>query len=206
MLNENLSKVLGVSLSRLKEFVNEAYEIDLDVKKMLGNKRLWALHEEKRAYLYATVKALEPQIAVETGVGPGVSTTFILSALRKGILYSIDLGEKYGEEAERYEIGFVVPDRLKQKWKLILGDSKKLLKELLDELQEIQFFLHDGEHTYENVMFELNEAWKHMKKGVIMVDNFEFNNATVEFSKRVKSKLLVLSHKEGGFAMIPKLE
>jgi len=43
MLNENLSKALGVSLSRLKEFVNEAYEIDLDVKKKLGNKRLWAL-------------------------------------------------------------------------------------------------------------------------------------------------------------------
>jgi len=45
-------------------------------------------------YLYVAVRALKPSIVVETGVGSGMSSSFILRALAMngfGTLYSIDL-------------------------------------------------------------------------------------------------------------------
>jgi hypothetical protein len=165
MIKTQLSQVLGLPEEGLSSLMEEAERIDEEVKVRMGRRIPLALDEEKRPFLYAVVKTLDPKVAVETGVGPGVSTTFILSALRTGKLYSIDLGRTYEGEWGGYQVGFVVPDRLKPKWKLILGDSKKLLAPLLEELGEIQFFLHDGEHTYDNVMFELTQAWNHMKRG-----------------------------------------
>jgi predicted O-methyltransferase YrrM len=205
MIKTQLSQVLGLPEEGLSSLMEEAERIDEEVKVRMGRRIPLALDEEKRPFLYAVVKTLDPKVAVETGVGPGVSTTFILSALRTGKLYSIDLGRTYEGEWGGYQVGFVVPDRLKPKWKLILGDSKKLLAPLLEELGEIQFFLHDGEHTYDNVMFELTQAWNHMKRGVIMVDNFEFNEGTMDFCKRIGIRPLILSKRAGGFAMIPKL-
>ncbi|BCU67877.1 hypothetical protein HS7_13140 [Sulfolobales archaeon HS-7] len=199
-----ISEVLGVDQGIVEGYIGEAGMIDRQVEEKIRGKDLWALTSDKRKYLYAVIKILTPEKVVETGVGSGVSTTFILSALNKGILYSIDLGVKYGEEEETYPVGFVVPEKLKGKWRLIIGDSKKVLPELLSELGIIQVFLHDGDHTYENVKFELSLAWDHMNEGIILVDNFEFNSATRDFCKEKGCTVLKLSDQNGGFAMIKK--
>lgn len=209
-----LSSILGIDEDVFDGFIEEgklvSTEIDGRLKARVGSKYVpGALSPDKRPLLYAVVRALSPENAVETGVHVGVSTTVILKALNNGILYSIDINRVINEPLlpalNGLEVGFLVPEELRHKWRLVIGDSKKVLKQLLDGLGDIQFFLHDSDHSYDHVVYELNEAWNHMRRGIIIIDNFKFSNATIDFANKVNAKVIVLSRSAGGFAMIPRL-
>jgi predicted O-methyltransferase YrrM len=199
---DTLSQLFSVPVSRIEAISGEAKWLMDHVAHRTKGLNLWAVDPEERLALYCTTKLLEPKIAVETGVGPGVSTTFILGALNTGVLHSIDWGKKYGEESKSYPVGFVIPENLKQKWVLHTGDSKTTLKPLLDSLGNVDLFFHDSEHTYEHVLFELTSAWSHMKRGVMLVDNFDWTDAPNHFADEAGSKLFRLT---GDLAVIPKL-
>jgi len=126
------------------------------------------------ALLYIAVRILRPSTVVETGVASGRSSAAILQALadnNKGILYSIDLDQKFAGMPEEYitetgrtefkgfvphgkKPGWLIPDALKNRWELILGDSKIELPKLVSRLEEIDVFYHDSEHSYDNMLFE----------------------------------------------------
>lgn len=198
-----IAELFDTDESRVSKLCNESASAQRAVYGALRGKNLWALTYEKRRALYAITRLLKPAVAVETGVGSGVSTTFILSALRTGVLHSIDLGVKYGEEKEEYPVGFLIPEGLKAKWHLHRGDAKALLEPLLDDLGDIQLFYHDSRHTYAHVYFELKCAWEHMKRGILLVDNFEFTRAPEAFAARVGAPVVKLSSRAGGFCAIP---
>jgi len=149
--------------------------------------------------LYVLTRVLKPSVVVETGVACGVSSAHILMALEMnegGELFSIDLPNyelKYFPKLGLKPVsilprgrspGFAIPSSLKHRWHLRLGSSKEWLSKLLDELKVIDVFLHDSEHTYENMMFEYAEAWKHLHKGGLLIsDNVFINSALRDFSK-----------------------
>jgi len=142
--------------------------------------------------LYAIVRVLKPLTVVETGVASGVSTTLILKALslnRSGCLFSIDMPnlDPLARLPEGKNVGWLVPDDLKGRWHLILGLSKDKLKPLLQELGSIDLFLHDSEHSYENMIFEFKVAWFFLKKGgVLLADDATVNNAFRDFVRANK--------------------
>jgi len=158
--------------------------------------------------LYMVVRAVKPLVVVETGVAAGVSSAFILKALEendKGILYSIDLPNyemvycsKIRKEASSIlppnaKPGFVIPHKLKNRWVLKIGKSSDILPELLNHLGRINLFLHDSEHTYENMMFEYNISWPYLSKGGILLSHdVEWNNAFNDFCLKVKRKPIYL--------------
>ncbi|MCY0862719.1 MAG: class I SAM-dependent methyltransferase, partial [Metallosphaera prunae] len=147
------------------------------------------------------VKQCNPEIVIETGVGPGVSSTMILSALERGVLHSIDVREKL---ENGMALGFLVPERLRGKWRLHIGRSIDVLPNLVREI-EVDIFLHDSEHTFENVMFELRTVWEHLRNGgKIFIDNLDFTDAQRTFAKEKKVRLYRLSEEAGGFGMIVK--
>jgi cephalosporin hydroxylase len=121
--------------------------------------------------LYTVTRKFKPEIVIETGVGPGASSAFILKALednKKGKLYSIDLPgndavvyPKLGKDfnihiPEGFEVGWLIPNWLKHRHELIIGDSTVELPKLLLKLGKVDVFLHDSLHTDEHVLFELN--------------------------------------------------
>jgi predicted O-methyltransferase YrrM len=54
---------------------------------------------------------------------------------------------------------------------------------LLDELGEIDFFIHDSEHSYECMTFEYQQAWKYLKPGGLLVsDDISWNASFDDFS------------------------
>ena len=112
--------------------------------------------------IYNLLNKLKPQVCVETGVSSGVTTTYILAALKmngSGTLTSIDCQEG----------GWLIPEGLKDIWTFKVGYTRDVLPTLLNP---IEFFFHDSLHTYHNMMFELEWAWKMLAKGgVIIVDN-----------------------------------
>lgn len=129
--------------------------------------------------LYVVVRLLKPTLLVETGVGAGISSTYILQALRlngRGKLYSIDLPDQTGLS------GWAVPDKLRGYWDLRLGSSKDLMPALLHETGPIEMFLHDSDHSYENMMFEFRTVWPFLKNhGLFLAHDVGRNDALFDF-------------------------
>ncbi|MGH3117041.1 MAG: class I SAM-dependent methyltransferase [Gaiellales bacterium] len=154
--------------------------------------------------LYGLVRELKPRVAVETGVCNGVSTAFLLLALKRngeGELHSIDLPEVAGEAYEAGTFwdgkggavippgkgpGWMVPDELRARWHLVLGRSQDELPPLLERVGEIDLFMHDSEHSYECMSFEFSTAWAAMRPGgVLIADDVNVNSAWDEFTREI---------------------
>jgi predicted O-methyltransferase YrrM len=133
--------------------------------------------------LYLCVRLARPALVVETGVGAGFSTTFILQALKKnnhGKLYSID----FYKDDER--CGWIIPTDLKNRWKLIRGLSRQALNPLLEQLGSIDVFMHDSDHSYENMMTEFRTVWPFLKSGgIFLAHDVGRNDALFDFCKEV---------------------
>jgi predicted O-methyltransferase YrrM len=166
------------------------------------------------------VREQKPHVAVETGVCNGVSTAFLLLALERngeGELHSIDLPEVAGEEYEQgtfwdgkggavippgKEPGWMVPPELRARWQLVLGRSQDELPPLLERVGEIDFFMHDSEHSYECMSFEFRTAWEALREGgVLIADDVNVNSAWDEFTRAVGREPQALGSK---LAMIVK--
>ena len=142
--------------------------------------------------IFCTVRTLRPTLVVETGVANGVSSTIILEALSRnqsGTLYSIDLPGKDPSAIlpSGCETGWLVPERLRHRWRLLMGETSSVLPELLSKLGTIQMFYHDSDHQYDNMMFEFSSAWKHLENGgIIISDNTDLNPAFKDFCSKVR--------------------
>jgi predicted O-methyltransferase YrrM len=142
------------------------------------------------AVLYALVRSLRPERVIETGTANGVSTTFLLAGLDRngaGRLVSIDLpfAEADGAIApivpgteidildsslvpREKEPGWMVPQELRGRWELRLGDARDLLPVALAEGGELGLFLHDSLHSRDHMLFELEAAWPRLRRGGVL--------------------------------------
>ena len=155
--------------------------------------------------LYILARIFKPSVLVETGVSSGVSSAFTLKALsknNKGKLFSIDLPNQdpSGKAVvpRGGKSGWIIPDNLRERHELIIGDSKKELPKLLDELGTIDWFFHDSLHTYEFMTWEYNQAWNHLRRpGLLLSDDITWNTAFSDFAKKVNSKELATFYNVG---------
>jgi len=127
--------------------------------------------------IWCLVRHLRPTKIVETGVAHGVTSRFILEALKRngdGHLWSIDLPPL--ERHWREQVGVAVGDRFPDRWSYIKGSSRRHLPKLLSQLGEIDLFIHDSLHSERNVRFEIDRAWVALSpKGAIVVDDIDAN-------------------------------
>ena len=165
--------------------------------------------------IYALVRTLQPQVLVETGVCNGVSSAVILKALDangSGRLHSVDLPEFADAESSEHwkgkggavipagqAPGWLVPDDLRARWELTVGRSQDVLPGLLQHLGRIDFFMHDSEHSYECMRFEIELAEQHLAPGApLLVDDAGWTDAFPEF---VDSRGLPSWDLDGGTSM-----
>jgi len=112
---------------------------------------------------------------------------------------------KYLTVSKGEPVGFLVPEELRNKWKLYIGKSSEILPKVLNRLGTIDIFLHDSEHTFENVTFELNIAWDHLKNdGILLIDNLDFTEAPYYFAREKGVKLYKIANEAGGLGLIIK--
>ncbi|WP_224270210.1 class I SAM-dependent methyltransferase [Haloprofundus salinisoli] len=157
----------------------------------LGNETFYDIHKADCVRYYAYIRKYKPQTVVETGVFHGVSTLAILAALDRndsGTLYSIDYSSLLDptDEADvaRYERrrpscsqrdshlipadkepGWVVPEKLHDRWEFVTGRSQRELPKLLSKLESVDMFVHDSEHSKTGMLFEFDLAWEHLAPG-----------------------------------------
>lgn len=160
-----------------------------------------------RAMLYMLLRAVKPKNVIETGVLHGITTSVMLDAIKRnntGKLHSIDLPsyfdvgpsnkDGYNDTLpEALQPGWMVAENTKEYWNLNLGSSEDMLKPLLEELKELDIFIHDSDHTYQNMWFELTTAWPYVKDGGIVVcDNIDANSSFYDFCRTVDRTPIIL--------------
>lgn len=155
---------------------------------------------KKLTFLYDTIKKLKPDICVETGVANGFSTAVMLLALKenkKGKLYSIDICFK--------PTGVIIPKGLVGRWVLIEGMIKPKLTELLRKLKKVDFFLHDGSHTYRDMLNDYTTSWTKLpKNGILVSDDVNYNDAFLDFSNSNNQKHKIFKMEEKLMGVIKK--
>lgn len=211
----------GPTKTLLKSYVNHSVKkaqkelsglSSLSIESIIANPFLSKFHF---TFLYALCRFLQPHTVVETGVGLGTSSNFILQALKDngfGELYSIDCpkstyssdeGIKINEAAYTSEEslpGCLVPEFLRQDWNLLLGKSRDILPPLCEHLGEIDLFFHDSEHTYQNMAEEYETVWPYIRKnGILASHDVDWNNA---FSDFVNKKACAFTISKNGYGLV----
>jgi hypothetical protein len=153
-----------------------------------------------REFQYVVVRLLKPEVMVETGVWDGQSTAVVLQAMQDnacGTLVSLDLPatesikhstDHLGSGTMPFgcQPGWTVPERLRSRHKLILGNSRETLPLTLEQLGQIDIFLHDSLHTDHHMTFEFECAWPYLKPGGVLMSHDIFDNPSFHrFSRRV---------------------
>ena len=173
---------------------NRVAGVDGFKRKKWDESKLWGIY---RIFLYCLVRDIKPLSVLETGVLHGFSSLLILTALRenrRGRLISVDL-PSYFESGPANDDGFidvlpkgqvsgwVVPDYLKDYWLLELGESKVVLDQIFSQGTSPEIFIHDSEHTYQNMMSELTTAWDGQVIGSFLIaDNIDVNSSFFDFA------------------------
>jgi len=158
-----------------------------------------------RTFLYVVTRILKPELFLETGVHHGFGSAFILQAMEHngfGRLVSIDLphigGEYLGQGTSLlpvgYSPGWAIPVDLRYRHDLRLGDASRLLPAYFLSESPPDIFMHDSDHRYHHMIFEMSLAWRFMNKGssLLIVDNVEQNTAFYDFCKGIECKYMVV--------------
>jgi len=147
---------------------------------------------------YLACRLFHPAVVVETGVCYGVTSSFILTALTKngaGILHSVDL-PPLADNGPAF-VGALVPEEVRERWRLHRGPVRRILPKLLASLGEVNMFVHDSLHTYATMSFEFKLVGRHLgPRSVVFADDVGGNmafpawlkNAKPEFSAIVRER------------------
>jgi predicted O-methyltransferase YrrM len=194
-----LSSITGSTTKRLRAFLGEpastpefaAVLREAESAFRVLEIRSADLYAKKVLVQYAAVRACEPEVVVETGVANGVSTSYLLLALRKnghGTLHSIELGDPSYLPVGKPP-GWLVPDWLKPQWNLLMGDTRERLPKLLAQLGSIDVFIHDSLHTYDQMLWEYRAAFPFIRPGgLLFSDDATWNPAFAEFCREVSAR------------------
>lgn len=194
-----LSRITGCSVAKIRGFLDEPLSRP---KFAAGLRRAEAameslglqsadLYAKKVLVQYATIRAFQPEIVVETGVANGVSSSYLLLALEKnnrGKLYSVEVGDR-SYLPEGMPNGWIVPDFLRPRWEMRVGDSRVVLPALLKELERTDVFIHDSLHTYDHMLWEFRAAYPFLPEGgLLLTDDALWNDAFWDFKREVNAK------------------
>ncbi len=174
---------------RMELINNHAFYADLDAA-MIAVRQRRVVWFDYAPTLYVALRVLRPKVVVETGVFDGVSSAVLLQALhdnKEGVLESIDLPatetivgatENMPESSlpRGRQPGWLVPDRLRDRYSLNLGDSKKLLPGVLEKHKTIDVFFHDSLHTQEHMAWEFKTAWPYLRDGGLLASDDVMGN------------------------------
>jgi hypothetical protein len=140
--------------------------------------------------IFALVRIRKPKTVVETGVANGMSSFFILHALRlnaSGTLFSIDISS---------DVGVLLDDDERSGWELRVLPQRfgpKDFRGTLAELPRIGMFLHDSDHSYLWQRMECEQASLRMASdGVVLSDDMDWSLGFIDFCRESNQKLAAL--------------
>jgi predicted O-methyltransferase YrrM len=184
----------GPSLTRVREWSFDQRARTGGGASMAGDTMLGRL-------VYGVARTTRPDTIVETGVATGVTSAHLLAALEDnghGVLHSIDLPPT--DMIVAGHVGAAVPHDLRHRWIYHWGASRRLLPKLLRGLRGRLMFVHDSDHSYANMAWEIRCAWQAMNAGgVIVCDDVDLHTAFLDTARELDScpRLVEQAEKQG---------
>ncbi len=126
---------------------------------------------------YLLTRMLSPRVVVESGVGYGMLSAHILSAIERnnvGELRSLDLPPL--SDPKGSFIGFCVAEELRAKWVLTLGGSRRHLFKCVGGCT-VDLFISDSANVFSLQRFEFLTILPALRSGGVML----FNNVSARF-------------------------
>jgi predicted O-methyltransferase YrrM len=149
---QKLANITGGDSATFLQYMSEDNAGGRDTGQWSG----MSIHEMEGRIIYALVRHYKPKTVLEIGTADGCGATHILSALEannKGTLLSLDIDANAGAK---------IPDRLRHRWTLQVGDS------LDAPLTKADFVFEDGAHEYEYCFPTTNRILKEVKPKVLI--------------------------------------
>jgi predicted O-methyltransferase YrrM len=159
----------------------------------------FAIEEGSAFLMYALVRLLRPSVVLETGVANGHSSALILNALGEngsGELHSIDVS---------HDVGNLVLD--KRQWHVHLLDLSSLKKSfaaIVGQLPAIDLMIHDSDHSYQWMRYELETVFPRMSpRGILACDDANICYGLIDFCAAHNMKPVLLMEKRKVFGIMP---
>lgn len=144
---------------------------------------------------------------IETGVAYGWSSMAILLALNEkgsGQLISIDI--PYLQRNNDDFVGCIIPENLKNKWKLIRKSDRQALKAAINEFGKIDLCHYDSDKTYYGRMWAYPLLWDALKSGGYFIsDDIEDNFAFKDFCEKFSVKPFIIKYQNKYIGIIKKI-
>lgn len=116
----------------------------------------------RRLAWYALVRSQEPGLVVETGTDKGLGSLVLASALIRngsGRLITLDINPSSG---------YLIQGQYREVTSVLRGDSLALIEELP---RDVDFFLHDSDHTPEHERREFELITPHLSDNALVVSD-----------------------------------
>lgn len=160
------------------------------------------VNSDDALFLYWLIRRLRPRTIVETGVCNGFSAGISVLALAKndddGGLHAVGRAEIFDSNDPEWTesnrvfgevvvggqtLGWMIPNAYRHWADIYEGNAEDLLPELVDQLDSIDLFFHDSDHSYDHMMFEFQQAKrKAAPGGIIVADNIAWNSSLWDFA------------------------
>jgi predicted O-methyltransferase YrrM len=136
-------------------------------------------HVGRRMVWYAIVRAIKPEVVVETGVDQGMGAVVLCAALKRNASEG-HAGQYFGTDINPLA-GYFLKGEYAKFGKILYGDSLKSL----ETLENIDLFINDSDHSadYENAEYELVRS-KLTPRAIVLGDNSHVTSELAEFSMR----------------------
>lgn len=132
--------------------------------------------------MYQLVREWGAKNIIETGVAFGWSTLAFLAATEQvpeSRVYSTDFPQLASTEEN---VGLVVPQRLRSRWKLFRGADRCVLPRAIDEMGSVDLCHYDSDKSYSGRMFAYPLLWEALAPGGLFVsDDVNDNLAFLDF-------------------------
>jgi predicted O-methyltransferase YrrM len=180
----------AASIAELEDDAGFRQELELKMRsKYRSHQRIYY---GRRTGWYALIRALRPGYVIETGVHDGLGSAVILQALKRnsdvgaeGQLSSVDIDP---------ESGWLVPERLRSRWQLVIGDSLGFLNRL--NHRTVDLFIHDSDHRYAHEWAEYLAVGDRISpNGILLSDNSHAQPTLQDYSIKQKRRFLLWREK-----------
>ncbi|WP_347218656.1 class I SAM-dependent methyltransferase [Chryseobacterium sp.] len=145
--------------------------------------------------IYYACEFTNAQSVVETGVAYGWSSLASLLSLKKrnGMLFSSDM-PYLAQDGDQY-VGYVVPETLRENWKLFRFADKESLPKIFAENAAFDVLHYDSDKSYNGRMWAYEELYKHLKKGGVFIsDDIGDNSSYQDFCEKNNIETIVVEY------------
>ena len=141
----------------------------------------------RRIGWYALVRAMKPNLVIETGVHHGVGALVLASAILRNQAFGVD-GKYLGTDINPLA-GELLPDSFDGIADVIIGDSLETLRGLRSS--RIDIFINDSDHSSSYELEEYDAIWPLLQaNSIILGDNSHATDSLRNFSEAKNRRFL----------------